>query len=271
MVGLSITELVRATKRVDTIVTRPVTDWLIKHGNDAHSPVTAAWVADQLSTPPRIRSGSFSGAAAGMCLRRQELAYYGAPGGAIDTQLQNIFNDGKWRHLRWQAMLFDAGVITDAEYLVTWDEYLSRGSLDARGEVPVDHQRRDWQGKEFGFELKGVSSFQYGRLSKEGPMLKHLQQIAHYFVLSNLDLFSVVYEDKTTQAWTEWVIEPDKKLMIEAESDIRALATAAKQGTLHGQLPDCVRRKGDIYNDCPYGNNGTCAKGLAGIKLGRKP
>ncbi|AKL88374.1 hypothetical protein BH789_gp093 [Gordonia phage GMA6] len=267
--GISIAKLVKEAKKVDTIVTRPITDWLLTHGDDAFSPEVVTYIADQLQTQPRVRTGSFSGAAAGMCLRRQELAFAGVPGEPIDPQLRNIFNDGKWRHLRWQAMLLETGIITDPEYLVQWPKFLSRGSLDARGEVPMDHHKPTWRGKEFGFELKGVSTFQYGELKKNGPMDKHMRQIHHYFVLGNFDLFSIVYEDKTTQDWIEWVVEPDRKLLIEAENDMRELAKAVKSRKLHGMQPACIKRKGIEFNDCPFGGaRGECVKALTKLPKG---
>lgn len=262
--GLSIAKLVRDAQNVDTIVTRPINEWLLKHGDDAHSEAVVRYIATQIGTQPRIRSGSYSGAAAGMCLRRQELAYAGVGGGVIDPQLRNIFNDGKWRHLRWQAMLFDAGIITDGEYLVQWPDMFSRGSLDGRGEVPMDHPRKDWRGKEFGFELKGVSTFQFGEMAKGGPKPEHARQIHHYFVLGGFDLFSYVIEDKTTQSFKEFVIEPDRKLMIEAENDIRELAKATKTKKLHALLPECASRSGSTFTNCPFGGkNGPCVQAIS--------
>lgn len=261
--GLNIGKLIRETKNIDTIVTQPINRWLLQHGDDAFSEPVVQYIAAQLRTQPRIRSGSFSGSAAGMCLRRQELAFAGVGQEVIDPQLRNIFNDGKWRHLRWQAMLLETGVITDPEYLVQWKKHLSRGALDGRGVVANDHARRDWRGKEFGFELKGVSTFQYGELAKNGPKPGHLRQTHHYFVLGAFDLFSIVYEDKTTQAWKEWVIEPDAKLMTEAENDIRELSKAVKNKKLHSLVPECKRQSGPLFLDCPFGGkNGQCIQAL---------
>lgn len=261
--GISIAKLVKEANNIDTIVTRPIRQWLLQHGDDALSPEVVGYVAAQLGTQPRIRSGSFSGASAGRCLRQQELAYAGVGGDVIDPQLRNIFNDGKWRHLRWQAMLLETGVITDPEYLVWWKEKRSRGSLDGRGEVPMDHPKPQWRGLEFGFELKGVSTFQFSALEKSGPKPEHYRQVHHYFVLGGFDLFSIVYEDKTTQNWKEWVIEPDAKLMIEAEHDIRELSKAVDTKKLHRMLPECRKRTGTQFNECPFGGKrGACVKAL---------
>lgn len=264
MSGLDIKRMIRNVKNENLIVTRPINDWLLKHGDDAFSDEVADWVADQLRTQPRVREGSFSGASAGQCKRRQELAFAGAGEVVIDNQLRNIFNDGKWRHLRWQAMLLETGTITHAEYPVFWRDQYSRGTLDARGVVPTTHSKPRWHGLEFGFELKGVSTFQYSNLAKNGPLPKHYKQVHHYFVLGNLDLFSIVYEDKTTQAWVEWVIEPDAKMLIEAEHEINQLAKSVKTKKIHDLLPECHKRTGQEFRDCPFGGKGgVCVQAIS--------
>ena len=262
MSGINIGRLVREVKRKETIVTRPINEWLLRHGDDCFSPEVVAYVADQIGTQPRIRSGSFSGASAGACLRAQELSFAGVQGEAIDSQLRNIFNDGKWRHLRWQAMLLETGTITHAEYPVFWDDYYSRGTLDAYGMVPDDHAVKTWRGKPFGFELKGVSTFQFGKYTSAGrPIDKHMLQIHHYFVLSGLDLFSYVIEDKTTQEFYEMVIEPEDEWFERAEADIIALGKAVRGQRIHGPRPDCIRHRGDDYSSCPFGSaTGACMK-----------
>lgn len=256
---MNLGNLVRALKRTDLILTPAVERYLVQHGDDPYPDWVLDKLFDTLRTPPRDRSGSFSGSAAGQCMRAQELAFAGVPQEPTDAQLQNIYNDGKWRHLRWQGMLLTLGLIEDIEYLVRWPQYLSRGSLDGRGVVGT-HQNQHWTGLEFGFELKGVSTFQFGRLVKEGPMEKHLKQVDHYFALGCFDLFVIVYEDKTTQAWKEWVIEPDPARIRKAEEQIWALAESVDTKTLHAQLPDCAKRTGETYNQCGFGRNGQCAR-----------
>lgn len=264
MAGVNIARLVREVKRKETIVTRPISEWLLKNGDDAHSPEVAAWIASQISTQPRVRSGSFSGAMAGDCLRAQELAYAGVSGETIDTQLRNIFNDGKWRHLRWQAMLLDAGVITDAEYPVFWHDYFSRGTIDGRGEVPASHPVERWRGLEFGFELKGVSTFQFGRYKKEGqPTGSHRAQIDRYFAIGGFDLFSYVIEDKTTQEFYEMVVERDDTAVELADREIKALGHAVMADRIHAPRPQCVKHRGEDWQGCPYGSaSGACTKVL---------
>lgn len=256
---MNLNKMIRSAKQYNDLIAKPIIeDWLLRHGDDPFPDWVNQELLKVMSTKPRDRSGSFSGSAAGTCLRMQELGFAGLQGGAIDPQLQNIFNDGKWRHLRWQGMLLTTGLATDIEYLVRWREHLSRGSVDARGVVRDDHPRVPWRGKEVGYEAKGWSTFQFQKLKAEGIPYKHNKQIHHYFVLGCFDLFSYIAEDKTTQEIHEIVIEPDPQMIQEAEDDIWELSKAVKTKTLHGVKPACLQRKGSEYNDCPFGRNGKC-------------
>ena len=257
---MNINALIKAVRRSDLIITPVLEPWLLKEGDNALPLWVLRMLFDVLATPPRNRSKSFSGSAAGSCPRAQELQFANVPQDPTDAQLQNIFNDGKYRHLRWQGMLLAAGLLTDIEYLVQWPDMLSRGSLDGRGVIPPNHHNVGWRGLEYGFELKGVSTFQYTRLVKDGPMEKHLRQIAMYFVLTNCDLFSLVYEDKTTQSWHEWVYKrSDLQAFInDGEKEIWELKNAVESKKLHPILPECKLKKG-AYQQCGYGTNGRCS------------
>lgn len=253
MSGLNLRNLSRAMRAHDQIITPVLTPWLIQHGDDPYP----EWVADKirniLITPPRDRTGSFSGSSAGGCMRAQELQYLGIPASPTDAQLQNIFNDGKWRHLRWQAMLLAAGILLDIEFALPWVAMHSMGSADGIGIVPDTHPRRVWRGKDYVFELKGISTFQFGKVKDEGVLPKHLKQVHRYFLSGGFDLAVIIYEDKTTQNWHEVVIEPDDRLLDESRRELEALNSAIVRKQLHDMLPECRALKGATWHDCGFG------------------
>lgn len=190
-------QIVRAAKESENLVVTPrLTAWLVQHGDEELDAKVAQRVYDLLTTKPRNRVASFSSSSAGNCIRRQVFEYVGAAGGAVPTPtLQNIFSDGKWRHLRWQAMLLMAGILTTVEYPLSWPAKRSKGSVDGHGFVPDTHPR--YGGREFGFELKGANPYVWQTVDKTGaPPDKTLNQVHRYFLLSGFDLFVVVYENK---------------------------------------------------------------------------
>ena len=261
MAGISIRSLAKALNNVDTIITPPFTTWLIQHGDEAYPDWVADRIRELLVTQPRDRTQSFSASGAGGCLRAQELQFLGIPGAPIDAQLQNIFNDGKWRHLRWQAELLASGLLVDVEYPLTWGAMRSRGTMDGIGQVPDTHARSRWRGASFGFELKGISTFQFAKAKEAGGLEHHRRQVHRYFLMGGFDLFVMVYEDKTTQAWFEVVVEPDPQLLKESRQELDALNAAIERRRLHDMLPECRKLTGYTWHDCSFGGSAkTCPR-----------
>jgi hypothetical protein len=260
--------LKKAMERSDQIIRPRWMEWIFVHGDDPLPPHVAARLIELLTTKPRYRGGSFSASSAGSCQRAQIYAYLNLLKRQPDFQLANTFSDGRYRHLRWQGMLLAAGIITDVydvEYPLPWPKMKALGTVDGYGVVPDDHPRNVWQGQEFGFELKGVSTFQFGRYKDDGPKSDHLDQVARYFLMSGWPLFSIMYEDKTTQSTFEWVIEaedPDMQQRIEAQrEELRALNDAVQTKTIPPRLPECARLRGNTFSECPFGRSvtGPCA------------
>lgn len=241
--------------------------WIKQNGNkplipnDGRQGIGAS-ILSQMIEQPRERSGSFSASSAGRCERAQMFGYLGAEAPGPDPQLAAIFEDGKWRHLRWQATLLQAGVLIDIEVPLMWKAKKQRGTMDGLGVVPDNHKVREWQGLEFGFELKGVNAFQFDKFKAEGPKEEHLDQVAKYFLMSGLDLFSIVYENKSTQEPFEWVVSRDDPGMadrIEAQrEEVERLAEYAERTQLPLMLPECTKGKG-AWKTCSFGGaDGVC-------------
>lgn len=262
--------LIRAAQQNDTIMTPRLNQYLLAHQDDPYPEWIADWVAMRLKLQPRDRSGSFSASAGATCLRRQELQFLGMPhSGAHDPRLQNIFDDGSWRHLRWQAMLMDAGILytgddpenpepLGAEHPMQWRTKRLRGTADGYGYVPMNHPIPRWRGKKFGFELKGMNSFMYQRImGKDSKDIKdeHFAQTHNYFLMEDFDLFVIIYEDKSTQKWHEWVIEPDEDELLRRREDLVVLNDDVENQTLQPMLLSCKARRGE-FDDCPFGTEG---------------
>lgn len=263
--SLNLKAMIKAVQNSDHIITPRLQEYLVTHGDDEYPEWVVDKIAEQLVTPPRVRHSSFSSSSAGQCLRRQVLQFLGAKQGSVGFQLQNIFNDGKWRHLRWQAILLTAGILTDMEEVATWPKMRARGTLDGIGIVPNDHPRIDWRGEEFGFELKGVSTYLFPKYKDAGPKeTDHLQQVARYFLKQGYRLFVIIYEDKSTQEWKEWVIDAEsemmKKIIADQKGELEWLNDSVNRKKLPVMLHECSKLKGTTFNGCPMGGpNGPCA------------
>lgn len=253
-------KVLRAVRQSDLIITPDLTRFLLKTPNLTLDDDIADMIWHLLVAQQRDRSGSFSSSSAGRCGRMQLFKYLGVdPGGFTDPQLQMIFYDGTWRHLRWQALLMQAGILTRVETMLEWRNARSMGSMDGEGVVKDTHPREKWRGKSFGFELKGMNSWQYKGL--EGMKEQHLDQVHRYFLSGGHDLFVIIYENKDTQAWTEWVIEPDPARMKKQREELKRLNDAVDRKTLLPMLDECLHRKGEAWRNCDYaGRDGICER-----------
>lgn len=245
------------------IVTPAYRSWLRLHADDPYPDHVVELMVKELAKEQRDRTGSFSGSSAGACLRAQEFGFLGiAPPieKLPDADLLAIFDDGRWRHLRWQANLLSAGILDRIEVPLDWPAKRSKGSMDGAGTVPDNHPNEAWRGLEFGFELKGVNGFQFSKLSKNLlPKQEHVAQTDRYFLSSGLPLFVVLYECKLTQRTQEWVLERDELRIAESSDELDQLNEAVEDTFIHPQLRSCHARMGPNWEACPYaGRGGIC-------------
>jgi hypothetical protein len=270
--AVRVSEVVKAARRTDLIVTPRLNQWLVQHGDDAIPQWVVDIIAEELRKKPRDRSGSFSASSSGRCLREQELQYVGAqPEGAIEPRLANIFDDGKWRHLRWQAMGLQVPFLERIEMSLRWKKKRGYGTIDGLGIVPDDHPRNIYRGLEYGFELKGVNPFGYQKAVKQEADTKeeHKRQVARYFLMGGFDLFVTIYENKATQEWFEWVEWPDDKYLEEEQEELDQLNDAVEKKHMHDMLHQCKMHTG-LFHECQFGGaQGPCARAGKWPRLGK--
>lgn len=263
---MSLSAMIREVRRANTIVSQPYREWLGQHLDDPFPEWVIDLVYEQLAAKQRDRRASFSASSAGQCLRRRELAFLGVSVPAArkpDARLLNIFHDGRWRHLRWQASLLAAGIITHIEFPLPWPEMRHRGTMDGVGVVRDTHPFPEWRGKTFGLELKGMNKWHFNKQVnvRDDQMDAHKSQVAEYFLSSGLDLFVFLYEDKATGGWKEWVVSPDPQLIRDARYELKAMNERIDRQKLHQMLPSCKIRKGERWERCPYaGAHGPCER-----------
>jgi hypothetical protein len=260
---MSLTRTLKAAKMYSgQIITHPLNIFLMQNPNLVLDDNIAELIRNEITKQPRIRSGSFSSSAAGTCKRRQIFQYLGIdPGGVNSPQLQNIFYDGTWRHLRWQAVLLQAGILSHIEVPLAWPAMNSVGTMDGYGVVPDDHPNEAWRGLEFGFELKGVNSNGYRYAMKNGVKEDHLNQVHRYFLSGGFDLFVIIYENKDTQEWSEWVVEPDQKRLEAQKQELESLNEYAARQELPPMIKPCLQKTGTEWKYCPFaGATGVCVQ-----------
>lgn len=227
-------------------ITQPLVTHMIREGDNA------ALVPDTIGMRKILRMltqqrksserhGAFHSSQLYQCPRSQIFGYLGVPGkdAAISPELRNIFNDGTWRHIRWQITLLNAGIITHVEVPVIVPGYRFAGSIDGTNEDEL-----------WGLELKGTSQFQV--VKQYGALPSHVKQVHGYLTARpDLEKFIVLYEDKSTNQWHEVHIERDPKIVRQIERILNALNEAIDNKQLPEVLNECEYGEG-AYKGCPF-------------------
>lgn len=267
-VSKDIKRLLENSLRDDLILT-PHLETMLPDWDGYIAPKVAKRLAHIISVPPRDRSGSFSASQAGYCHRRQELAFLGLSPTVvgISPQLRQIFMNGTWVHLRWQATLMTLGLLDNIETTIKKSSLRARCSMDGIGTALAGR----FLGREFGFELKGRNDFEFNKQMAKGPDEKTRKQVDFEFLLSGLELFVIMNENKNNQGWKEWVIHRDESRVAEAKKELDALNDDIDRMKLAPMLPECVKQDKDgEFFKCPFGGlGGACiASGSWPNKIG---
>lgn len=243
-------------------ITPRLNKWLLNNptGVQIHDPAVQERISEVMSPKAHHgRDGAFHPSQLYQCQRAQVFGFYGVEvPREYNPVLLNLFNDGHFRHLRWQIMLLSAGVITDIEVPVQIPELRLVGSMDG---VNADE---GWM-----FELKGTS--QYRKVQQGGAFDAHIKQVHAYLLAAGLDRAIIVYEDKASQDWIEIEIQKDDRIISEITSILQSLNEAIDNHTLPEVKRDCKNQTGREYGSCPYA--GICleyrAEDIAPVQSGR--
>lgn len=201
----------------------------------------ADFVRDELVARQRDRTRSFSASSLGHCRRAQLFQYLDVEVERNPSAAQaSVFIHGTWTHLKWQAMGLEAGWLARTEVPVRMDEYTMLGTID--GILDTGQ----------GWELKSINKRGYRFVLDEGPKDEHLKQIHGYMLATGIHEWSLIYEEKDTQDYKEFVVEFDPRIATSVLSELTALNSAVQRRELLPMLDACVEKNGMTYRSCAY-------------------
>jgi hypothetical protein len=238
----SLNRMVKNMKKKELLVTPRLDQWLMLHGANGliiddrtFEFIKYKWLAANNSD----RSGRFGASSRGTCMRAQIFGFQGRPQNrGADSVLQQIFLDGTFRHIRWQIVLKEAGILTDIEVRCIMPTLNLASSMDGMNSV-----------EKWGFELKGTSQFQQ---ACKAPFESHVLQVHTYMIAANLNKFSLVYEDKQSQEWKEHIVKYDPHIAKVVYDELKLLNESINNKKLPEVMPVCRGGDSDTFKRCPY-------------------
>jgi hypothetical protein len=223
----------------DLPVTQGHNRWL--DTDRTYSKKAIRFVAQQLLwTGKTDRTGRFSPSGISGCQKRLLLQWAGVSH-EKENHSSDLMNAGTWSHLKWQAEGLTEGWLEEGE--ITGADATSSlcGTMDGR------------LSDGSGFEFKSTNSIYYGRVKlNDEPFPDHVDQIHAYMRIHNINLFSVVYENRDTADFLELRVKKDAEVEKRIDERVHALTKHTRDRTVPEMLPDCVKETGLIYRRCPY-------------------
>lgn len=178
-------------------------------------------------------SGRFRASLFGdQCDRKKILSYMGEESAPLDLSGHNFTTVGTWGHYRWQLAGLSAGWLTSIEKHV-------------RGTGAVDGITSDGSG----FELKTTGEWIFKNLSS--PKSEHITQVHLYMMRSRIRKFHIVYENRNSLEFKEFVIHYDPQVVKQIKEKLESLNDHADAGTLPAMLEDCMA-SGKTMDRCSY-------------------
>ena len=232
-----------------TILKHLVDDWLIdnlnvpmKYGEEG-----IAVVAGLLREGTVRKKTVFSPSNAIACSRAQvldKLKY--RPVVPSDPQLLSIFEDGIWRHMKWQLIFNAMGLVESIEQFNSLGYLNYGGSTDLILNIPHEGST-----KRVIVDIKGANSFKWSEINMSGePVFAHKIQVQIYMLINKIDMAILWYENKNTNEICEVVVHEDKELQRQA---VRRQRYMKKFVLLEGMpKEECDIDNADkVFQQCP--------------------
>lgn len=219
---------------------------------------------------PRHRpAGRFSPSSLGGCHREAVFKFLGVKGKRrLDPDLELIFEDGNWRHHKWQALFLDMQkvlgrknfrVVSFESDAILPDLYTA-GSLDVHLVIAGVH---------YIIDIKGINDFGFKRVCVDqvAPMPKHITQLTAYMKAKKIRRGIILYENKDKNHVKCFFVEYNKKDWRETVEWVETAVTALDNRRLPPKHPDCNRGQ-FAYRRCIFA--GLCYGPMSHDELQKK-
>lgn len=220
------------------LVTDRHEDWLKSHANLSYTPDALAFAARELSTGDRDRRFGFSASSLGSCPRAQQLTFLGVERNTLRPRQHQVAHNGNFMHLRWQMAGISAGWLAEPEVPIPENKFGLSGTMD--GVLDTGQ----------GLELKSCNAHAFSGVNSFGPKTEHLFQVHTYMLATNINVFSLIYENKDTQFWKEFVVERNEGLIAKVKELALMLNARTNAHELFPILDKCEVEEGWQYEWC---------------------
>lgn len=203
---------------------------------------------------PRARPGGrLSPSSLGGCKREAVFRFAGVKGKKkIDPDLELIFEDGNWRHHKWQALFLDMQAVLGRKNfrVVSFESDAILPGLYVAGSLDVHIVVK---GVHYIIDIKGINDYGFKRvcIDQDAPMPKHVDQLVAYMKAKKVPRGIVLYENKDKNHVKCFLVTYDKTKWREVVAWCDSVISAMENRRLPAKHEDC--NKGQFgYRKCMY-------------------
>jgi hypothetical protein len=199
--------------------------------------------------------GRFSPSSIAGCERKSFFSFVGMPGRSrVDPDLEGIFDDGNWRHHRWQATFHDMEHVLgpDVFKVISIEEYVRiprlyiAGSLDALVKM---------EGKKWVIDFKGINDYGFKYVKQQGaPKIEHVHQLLTYMRARRVRRGILLYENKNNNTTLSFPIEFDPDKWAYIERWVGRVVKQMEREELPEKHVECVRGN-FIFEQCAFADH----------------
>lgn len=247
-----------------------ILDGLIKHmlnsDSDPLTPLLDRYYLERDASPNRLREyvvdmkerprphGRLSPSKLCACERQAAFSFLGMPGRkVIDPDQQGVFDDGHWRHHRWQATFLDMEMVLGKdefevlgiEERAEYDPLCIAGNLD----IVVRIGRLYWV-----IDFKGINSWGFDRVYREHqPHEAHVLQLVAYMRARKVRRGLLMYEHKDRNSIVVFVVNFTRKRWEEVEKWCEKVLRKMEEEKLPPMSMACSAGT-ILYEKCNWGH-----------------
>jgi hypothetical protein len=207
-----------------------------------------------ISMVPRPRPhGRLSPSSLGGCKREAAFKFLGVEGQVkIDPDLELIFEDGNWRHHKWQALFLDMQAVLGRKRfrVVSFESDAILPGLFVAGSLDVHIVVR---GVHYIIDIKGINDFGFKRvcIDQDAPMPKHIDQLVAYMKAKKVRRGIILYENKDKNQVKNFLVQYSKEQWKEVVTWCDSVINYMENERLPPRHVDC--NKGQFgYRKCIF-------------------
>lgn len=206
-----------------------------------------------LPIPEKSRPGGrLSPSSIAGCQRQSMFKFLGVEAvNRIDPDTELIFEDGNWRHHKWQAMFADMQQVLGSKKfrLCSIEKPVSIPNLYIAGRYDALIKIR---GKRYVVDFKGINDFGFSYVYREHkPKEEHVKQVLTYCVARGVRRGLLLYDNKNNQQFKVYQVSWDDEIWADVERWCERVLMHLERKTLPGRHHNCSAGT-FLFEKCPF-------------------